>query len=288
MLQSSNSNDKDSLLKKEQLQSYCRVSYLAGTDSPETNKNYRNNPSLLLQLENKNVIIDVGKTFREGALRWFPRYSVASLDAIVLTHHHMDAAAGLDDVRGFQERSKPMPLFVAQACLNDLQERFPWLLPKQQEQEVTAKVFRWVASFNVTVFEAFRPVLVLPGLVITPLPVMHGEDLVSYGFHFVIGTKSVVYLSDISRMIPETMEYIQTKLPPTDVLIVDALHVDAVNSVHFSMEQAIDLAKQIRPKQTYFVGMNCDSFLPHDEMNDMLKRVHGNFALAHDGLVIEG
>ena len=50
----------------------------------------------------KHVIIDTGKTFREGALRWLPRLGISSIDAIVLTHHYMDAAAGIDDVRGFQ------------------------------------------------------------------------------------------------------------------------------------------------------------------------------------------
>ena len=50
----------------------------------------------------KNVIIDVGKTFREGARRWLLVHGIRSLDAIVLTSQHMDAATGLDDVLGFQ------------------------------------------------------------------------------------------------------------------------------------------------------------------------------------------
>ncbi|MGK3738046.1 MAG: phosphoribosyl 1,2-cyclic phosphodiesterase [Bacillariaceae sp.] len=78
----------------------CLVSFLAidGGD-PKSNRNYRNNPSLLihhydLKSQNyKNIVIDVGKTFRETALRWFPIIEgIHSLDAIVLTHHHMDAA----------------------------------------------------------------------------------------------------------------------------------------------------------------------------------------------------
>ena len=34
---------------------------------------------------NKNVIIHVGKTFREGAHRWLPVHGIRSLDAVVLT-----------------------------------------------------------------------------------------------------------------------------------------------------------------------------------------------------------
>jgi hypothetical protein len=78
----------------------CLVSHLAidGGD-PKSNRNYRNNPSLLVHHYDqhtktyKNIVIDVGKTFRETALRWFPIIEgIHSLDAIVLTHHHMDAA----------------------------------------------------------------------------------------------------------------------------------------------------------------------------------------------------
>ena len=55
----------------------CRISHLAleGGD-PKSNRNYRNNPCLLIHHYDedsktyKNIIIDVGKTFRETALRY--------------------------------------------------------------------------------------------------------------------------------------------------------------------------------------------------------------------------
>ena len=337
----------------------CRTSNLAmrgGT--PRTNKNYRNNPSLLLSIvttietdpditcnhtttdsnqlpaaavtTTKNIVIDTGKTFREGALRWMPLLGITSLDAIVLTHHHMDAAAGLDDVRGFQMQqrkrtsgsskgssssshgppvAKAMPLFLAQDCLDALRGQFPWLLPtptsaqrKQQQKhnhndtdDANNKpvVPRHVATFDVTVLEYFQPCNVVQAISITPLPVMHGEDLVSLGFAFTIGHTAVVYCSDISRMLPETLDFIRHRLPPTDLLIVDALHDDnddksrTNNPVHFNLRQAAQLAQQLQAKRVYLVGMNCDSFSPHDEMNERLQREYGNIQLAHDGLVLD-
>jgi phosphoribosyl 1,2-cyclic phosphodiesterase len=99
---------------------------------------------------------------------------------------------------------------------------------------------------------------------------------------------NIVYLSDISKMIPATLEYILTKLPPTDILIVDTLGHD-IHPVHFSLAQAQALSKQIKPRQhTYLIGMSCDSFPPHDEMNQRLANIKGlNMSLAHDGLVVE-
>ena len=312
MFQSTSSLTAEHDIDKQRLASYCQVSQLAMTrrdssNNPRYNKNYRNNPSLLIttvdQKNNrpKNILIDVGKTFREGALRWFPVHNVASLDAIILTHHHMDAAAGLDDVRGFQKwqaaissdtgsalRCVPMPLFLSNDCLVDLQDRFPWLLPRRdqhQESRTLPAVVRHVASFDVQVFEPFRP-FVVEGLEILPLPVMHGEDLVSFGFAFTLENLRVVYLSDISRMLPETLECIQ-HLGSTDVLVIDALHPTQTNAVHFSLEQAMDVVRSINPKQTYLVGINCDSFLPHEEMNQQLRAKYGNVQLAYDGQVIQ-
>lgn len=281
---------------------------------PKHNRNYRNNPSLLIShKENgsedfKNVIIDVGKTFREAAVRWFPENGIATLDAIILTHHHMDAAGGLDDVRGFQHvaargtfhkapKMIPMPLHISKPCLEDVSERFPWLFPTLQPSYVTGTqndtpaVERHVASFDIRVFDSFEP-FDAEGLQIAPLPVWHGDDLISFGFSFSITGSSgkptnVVYISDISKMIPETLKYIQEKLPPTDILVVDSLLVDKPHSVHFCLDQAIELSEQMKAKQTYLVGMNCDSFPPHEEMNEQLKkRCNGRVQLAYDGQTI--
>ncbi len=288
----------------------CRISHLAlkGGD-PKSNKNYRNNPCLLIHHYDKtskmykNIVIDVGKTFRETALRWFPIHSVKSLDAIILTHHHMDAVAGLDDVRGFQQRGVATPLYLSDFCHLNLQGQFPWLLPGGKKMPLQSKhrptVKRHTAAFDVTIFEDYKQEII-NGFEFTPLPVWHGDDLISHGFAFSLqpGPTSkkplnVVYLSDISRMVPETLEFIKKKLPPTDILIVDSLLWEKDHSVHFSMKQAIELAQTIQPRQTtYLIGMSCDNFLPHDEMNAYLKETYGNsnsgdIAMAHDGLVVE-
>ena len=89
----SSSTNEELTFLRNQFQPLCKVSNLAIEGDPKYNKNYRNNPCLVIshyeQGERKNIFIDVGKTFREGALRWMPVHQLTSLDGIVLTHQHM-------------------------------------------------------------------------------------------------------------------------------------------------------------------------------------------------------
>ena len=54
-------------------------------------------PSVLLQYEDRNVIIDTTPDFRAQVLR----LGLRNLDAVVYTHAHADHILGLDDVRPF-------------------------------------------------------------------------------------------------------------------------------------------------------------------------------------------
>lgn len=314
MLFQDNNKSASSLSESQQeFVGICRVSNLAIQGNPRDNKDYRNNPSLLIHYytkegDSKNIVIDVGKTFREGALRWFPTLGIQTLDAIVLTHHHMDAVAGLDDVRGFQRfsglnrneppRRIPISVFLSQECLDQVSSQFPWLFPNQQITLPTMattydkpQVKRDVAALDVNVIQDYQP-FTAAGLEMVPLPVWHGSDLISLGFSFSIpgkdGTlKPVVYISDISKMVPETLEYIKKKLPPTSILIVDCLLPEFQHPVHYSLEQAVALSQEIQAQQTFLIGMSCDAFLPHDEMNAQLtKKYKGTIQFAHDGKVL--
>ena len=281
---------------------------------PRDNKDYRNNPSILVQYSQttqdiktplepqlptevtRNIIFDVGKTFRETALRWLPRYNVNSLDAVVLTHHHMDAVAGLDDLRGFQV-GKGTPVYLSQECLDQVSRQFPWLFPNQIIPTKSAPtVPRHVASLDIHLIQEFIPFDVF-GLKVTPLPVWHGDDLICLGYAFSLPSSSqstaatnIVYLSDISRMKDETLDYIQSKLPPIDILIVDALLMDdGIHPVHFNLPQAVALARQLGAKKTFLVGMSCESFLSHNDMKSYLRQHYTDIdiMLAHDGLLLE-
>ena len=85
----------------------------------------------------------------------------------------------------------------------------------------------------------------------------------------------------------DTETFIMENLPPIDVLVLDSLTPGMNNPTHYNLKQALELVRRLKPRRTFLVGMACDSFLPHDEMNRELKELDVQIELAHDGLFIE-
>lgn len=41
-------------------------------------------------VENRTLVIDVGKNFQAAATEWFPKYGLREIDAVLITHAHAD------------------------------------------------------------------------------------------------------------------------------------------------------------------------------------------------------
>ena len=282
----------------------CEVSRMALQGDPRHNKNYRGNPSILVQYkgsgdESSNFVVDCGKTFREHFIRWAPSINLGGVAAVLLTHEHMDAYGGLDDLRGIQEKGGPsMPVYLSNVTLERVRRTFSYLVqPSQDEKEAEAgkaastadvpAVKRHVASLSFRTFQDFSPLLV-GNLRIYPLPVVHGEDCTCYGFAF--GEKDkVLYLSDISRLPVETSEWISNWRGggQIDVLVLDALFMHRQHETHFSLDDAAALIRRLKPKKALLVGMSCDHWLEHDKANEYLRNMFAEdgleVSLAYDG-----
>lgn len=77
------------------------------------------------------ILIDCGKSFYESALRFFPRYGLRKIDAVLLTHAHADAILGLDDLRSWTMGACIQPyvdIYLTEECLQTVQQTFPYLV----------------------------------------------------------------------------------------------------------------------------------------------------------------
>lgn len=315
-------------------------SSLAKVGDPKTNKNYRCNPSILIRYRAqnetsqaqisgtnnpKNILIDAGKTFRESAVRWFPVHNVRSIDSVLLTHGHADSIFGIDDLRSTQQPMSRRPLDVYQSVetravtqqafrylypeLNPdnyltpeelltikertlaIAEATPGAVPQPTKRRFTANI-NWIDIFPYRSF----PVC---GLDILPLPVMHGEDLQCMAFMFGT-THKVCYISDISRMLPRTLDTIlhekEASRGELELLVIDSIRLGRTDYIrtpyptHIAVEEALDLIRIIKPKRALLIGMG--STIEHHGTNKYLKGLRVkepelDVELAFDGMKVE-
>ena len=130
----------------------CRVCERAFNNP--TDENCRCNVSALIRTKTSdgkihNLMIDVGKTMRYAVLRWFPKYNVTGINAVLLTHGHADAVGGIDDLRDLQVvvhkrgrdgntlsfDSEDIPIFLNQETFEVCKGSYPYLIPESKKDD---------------------------------------------------------------------------------------------------------------------------------------------------------
>ncbi|KAM0752994.1 hypothetical protein T439DRAFT_286230 [Meredithblackwellia eburnea MCA 4105] len=251
------------------------------TLKPSGSKNVRGNTGAILRVpqsrgREKVIMIDCGKTFREQAIRLFPKKGLRMIDAVILTHHHADAIDGLDDLRAWTFKSaieKTIPIYLNQATYDAIAESFRYMTDKKAASGGGAlPSFKWKIMPN-------NDTWWVEGVKITPLPVHHGiyftsppSPLISLGF---LINSSVLYLSDVSFIPPETWDIIAKEvelphpstskfgtsmarclvpLPRLQALIIDCTGLRLSKS-HYGLPQALEFAHRLGARKTYLTDM---------------------------------
>jgi len=231
----------------------CRV---CRSSDPRDN---RTRPSVLLQFDAHNIVIDTTPDFRFQALR----AGLKRLDAVLLTHAHADHILGLDDVRPFNLKQKAdVPVYAARETLAILTRTFFYIFDNAPSQST-------LPSLRLLPIEGPFDLF---GLRIVPVPAMHG-DMPVLGFRF----GRAAYLTDFSS-VPDSSKDLLRGLGD---LVLDALRYDP-HPMHSSVEQSLALVAELRPQRAYFTHIAHD--LMHQEVNQRLPR---HVQLAHDGMSFE-
>src|SRR5277367_2870474 len=233
---------------------HCRV---CSSKDPRDN---RLRPSLLLSRHGQNVVIDTTPDFRQQALR----AGVDRLDAIILTHAHADHILGFDDIRPYNIRQKSaLPVYSNEETFETLRRAFSYVFDNKPTLST-------IPSVRLNVVDGPFELL---GVQFIPVPLAHGSMEV-LGFRF----GNAAYLTDFSSISASSMALLEN----LDELIIDALR-DMPHPMHQTVEQALALIQQLKPKRAWFTHIAHD--LSHAETNERLRKLGlTNVALAYDGL----
>lgn len=215
--------------------------------------------SVHIDIDGTSLVIDTGPDFRQQMLR----ERVARLDAILFTHGHKDHTAGLDDVRAYNfMQGEDMPIYGETHTLAQLRREFSYAF----------EPVRYPGIPQLNLIEINEAPFTVAGISITPLPVKHMK-LPVLGFR--IGDFS--YITDANFISDDTF----ARLKGTRVLVLNALQKDKHVS-HFTLEEALVMAKKIGAEKTYFTHMSHKMGLHQTVESELPESV----SLAYDGLGI--
>ncbi|WP_423148179.1 MBL fold metallo-hydrolase [Rubrolithibacter danxiaensis] len=233
----------------------CECSVCTSPDS----RDKRLRVSVLIEDKGKVIVIDSGPDFRYQMLR----AHVKHLDAIVFTHEHKDHVAGLDDIRAFNyKQQSAMNIYAHERVLQALSNEFHYAFSE----------FKYPGVPLLNLHKIDNKPFEVSGIEFIPIEVMHYK-LPVYGFR--IG--NFTYITDAKTISEAEKE----KIKGSEVLVINALQKENHIS-HFTLEEAISLAKEINAPVTYFTHIG-HKMGRHEEI---LKELPEGIKLAYDGLVL--
>ncbi len=242
----------------------------------------RNRCGAYVSTDDAAFLIDTPPELREACLA----FGVSRVDAVLLTHAHMDHVAGFDDIRRFNTINgtwvpcaptdegangrttrclgKILPCYVLRETEEQMHKIFPYISTKGGEHGLYRPMveFRNEDSFAVG------------GVRVERLRVEHGFPCCGYLLRET-GGSSCAYVSDCHVIPDDALE----RLAGVDTLVINCLR-ERPHPTHLTLSEALSYVARIAPRRAYLTHMCHD--LSHEAY---LARLKGTNVLpAYDGL----
>ncbi len=219
------------------------------------------------------ILIDASPDFRQQVLR----EGIKRIDAILITHNHVDHVWGLDEVRRFNEiQGEAIEVWADEHTHGSLRRVYQHIFEPEKNIQRS-----FIAKLTPKELRAGQTIELF-GMKITPMTLMHGKQAI-LGFRFesetVVDSSALLPLAYCTDVV-EIPEASREHLAGTKTLVLDALR-HRPHATHFTVAQALEEAKRIGASRTFFVHMTHD--LGHAATN---RDLPDGVVLAHDGLIV--
>ncbi|MBO7405062.1 MAG: MBL fold metallo-hydrolase [Clostridia bacterium] len=219
-------------------------------------------------------------------------YGVKKVDAVLLTHAHMDHVAGFDDVRRFNTINgevvpcapdepgangrtcrvvgKVMPVYATSETEEQMHRIFPYISEKGGDHGLFRPQVRFLNDDAFTIGDG------PDAIEVERLEVEHGKCRCC-GYLLRARGRRTVYISDCHVLPERTVE----RAAGADVLVLNCLR-DREHPTHLSTERAVEYCRRIGAKRSLLIHM-CHDF-SHEEW---LERLPAGIEPAYDGQLVE-
>jgi phosphoribosyl 1,2-cyclic phosphate phosphodiesterase len=223
-------------------------------------KDKRLRVSIWISWDDFSFVVDCGPDFRQQMLT----SGCTEIDGILYTHEHSDHTAGMDDIRPFNFRQGPMPIFAHARVLANLARRFDYIFETENKYPGAPSVGSIEVKNNVSFAIGNKTAI--------PINVMHG-NLQVFGYRI----DDFAYLTDVKTIEDPEIE----KLKDLKVLVINALREEPHHS-HFNLQEALDFITLVQPERTYLTHIS-HTFGFHADIQNKLP---DNVFVAYDNLEI--
>jgi phosphoribosyl 1,2-cyclic phosphate phosphodiesterase len=230
-------------------------------------KNNRGRCSVVLGLPEGNLLIDTPPDLRSQLLR----EQIGLIHSVIYTHEHADHLFGLDDLRIFADYlGHDLPVYCNESVEGRIRKAYDYAFDEATRHYRAGGLPKLVLQRI-----GAGPIEIL-GSRITPIPLLHGRD--PQAGTPVLGFRcgNIAYCTDTNGIPDRSWELLQG----LDVLILDGLR-HRPHPTHFSLEEAVETARQLQPRRTLFTHICHD--LEHEATNASLPP---GMELAYDGMVL--
>lgn len=215
----------------------------------------------LLEWDNKTIVIDAGQDFRQQMLR----ENVKHIDAILITHAHMDHIGGLDELRAYNfAQNMDMPVYADALAAEMMKKMFAYIFAEEK--------YPGVPNLDLKLIEKNKAFNLL-GKEILPLEVLHGKMPVT-----AFKINDFAYVTDAKYFSDETTK----SLKGIKTLVINAVRI-AEHHSHLNLKEALAFIEKIKAEKAYLIHIS-HRFDKHTEIEKMLPP---NVKIAYDGLQID-